>query len=317
MDKILINRSRGGQQQDSNHDSSLESPLAIRLEGGLGNQIFHYLVATKLQTLQTRKIYLDASHYRLQSGKNARNLEIINFNISPILLRDRRRLCETIRYNYPLFFTRKLISAISGRILGKRLLHPTHRTLDLPHLLYKNINEMNENLGRYDYITREYMWDLREFISLRPLLKSQLTPNFTLNKANLAMLHRIQSSPKSCFLHIRRGDYVNLSEYDLLGLDYYFKAMQVMKDRLGEGVEFFIFGNDINFMQEHFSDFCIVNINDEASVSCDFVLMKACKNAILANSSLSGIIGFLCDGIVVYSKDAMPQTPHLPHFIGV
>ena len=103
----------------------------------------------------------------------------------------------------------------------------------------------------------------------------------------------------------------------MLGLDYYFKAMQTMKERLGDGVEFFVFGNDINFMQEHFSDFCIVNINDEASVSCDFVLMRACKNAILANSSLSGIIGFLCDGIVVYNKDAMPQTPHLPHFIGI
>ena len=307
----------GGQQQDSNQNSSLESPLAIRLEGGLGNQIFHYANYINLQALNKRKIYLDASYYKTHSGANARNLEITNFHIPPVFITNKRELCKIIKYNYAFFLLRSAIIAIF-RIFGRKPpIKPTNKTLDLPYSIYKDMAQLNENLSKYNYITREFLWNLNAILPLRPLLKSQLTPNFTLNKANLAMLQRIQSSPKSCFLHIRRGDYVNLSEYDLLGLDYYFKAMQVMKDRLGEGVEFFIFGNDINFMQEHFSDFCIVNINDEASVSCDFVLMRACKNAILANSSLSGIIGFLCDGIVVYSKDAMPQTPHLPHFIGV
>lgn len=253
----------------------------------------------------------------MQSGKNARNLEIIHFDIYPIIIYDRFKLCEIIQYNYFLFHIRKIIGGISSRIFGKRLLYPTHRTLDLPHLIYKNIHELNENLNKHDYITREYMWDLGEFLPIRDLLKSQLTPNFTLTSQNLAMLQRIESSPKSCFIHIRRGDYVDLSEFDLLGLDYYFRAIKTMKAKIGDDVEFFIFGNDIDFMQRHFGEFCIVNINDEANVSSDFVLMKACKNAILANSSLSGIIGFLCDGIVIYSKDAMPKTPNLPHFIGV
>lgn len=160
------------------------------------------------------------------------------------------------------------------------------------------------------------MWDLEAILPLRDMLKSQLVLNFTPNTQNLSILKLIESSKNSCFLHIRRGDFVELEDYECIEVNYYTKAINLMRSKLGE-VDFFIFGNDVDFMKKHFSQHIIVAINDESQVSCDFMLMRACKNAIIANSTLSSIVGFLCDGIVIYYKDSKPETPHLPHFIGI
>lgn len=204
--------------------------------------------------------------------------------------------------------TRSFINRITNKFFKITFLNPTNKTISFPHQKFRTIRELADNLGNCNYIFREYMWDFKEFIDLKENVLKFLTPSILLNHKNLVILRDIKQAKNSCFIHIRRGDYVNIPAYTLLDMKYYRKAMDIIRNKLGD-VEFFVFGNDINFIRENFSNCRIININDEDNVSFDFILMRACKNAILANSTLSIWLGFLCDGIVVYKRNTTPEIP--------
>lgn len=83
------------------------------------------------------------------------------------------------------------------------------------------------------------------------------------------------------FIHVRRGDYLALSEYHtVLGIDYYNKAMELLPAE-----KYYVVSNDIAWCKENFSDskFMIV---DEDHIST-FHLMTSCRSGIIANSSFS------------------------------
>jgi hypothetical protein len=90
----------------------------------------------------------------------------------------------------------------------------------------------------------------------------------------------------SCSIHIRRGDYVRLSEYHPFpGMEYYIKSIDFMRSI---GVEvFYLFSDDIEWCKENFKSFNdIVYINGNIDIK-DLFLMSKCKNNIIANSSFS------------------------------
>lgn len=130
------------------------------------------------------------------------------------------------------------------------------------------------------------------------------------------MLAAIQNAGESCAIHIRRGDFLGTG-YTILGMDYYESAIGAVLARF-PAAHFFIFGNDLDFMRRHFGGksgatrrfpaarFSVVALNGEDSAALDFILMRAAKHAILANSTLSMWVGFLCDGLVVYKGGTTP-----------
>lgn len=243
----------------------------------------------------------------------------MHFKTKPIILLNRRELCHAISYNYYCFMLRKFINKITFKLFKKAFLMPTNRTMHAPHRKFSSIFELAANLKHYNYIYQEYMWDMDEFIALREEISKTLflktSLDSALDSANLAIYNKIKNTKNACLIHIRRGDFIKAG-YTLLDMAYYKRAIEIMQNAI-EGVEFFIFGNDREFIREHFGEHNIVSINDECSVHKDFVLMRACKHAILANSTLSMWIGYLCDGVVVYKKDITPMIKPLKGYIGI
>ena len=83
-------------------------------------------------------------------------------------------------------------------------------------------------------------------------------------------------------IHVRRGDYVELSEYHHnLKLEYYFNAIDYFK-----GHNFLIFSDDIEWCKEMFkgSNFTFVEGLDDTS---SMYLMSLCQHNIIANSTFS------------------------------
>jgi hypothetical protein len=88
-----------------------------------------------------------------------------------------------------------------------------------------------------------------------------------------------------CSIHVRRGDYL---KYPLIhtniGMDYYKKAIEIMRSRGYE--KFMVFSDDIDWCKQNF-------IGDEYSFSeghrnyQDLNMMSSCKSHIIANSSFS------------------------------
>ena len=91
-------------------------------------------------------------------------------------------------------------------------------------------------------------------------------------------------SQKTCSIHVRRGNYVNLSEYHpCQDISYYKKSVSIM----GDDTHFLIFSDDIEWCVNNF-DFIDKKtfINNEKDYE-DLYLMSMCNNNIIANSTFS------------------------------
>ena len=81
---------------------------------------------------------------------------------------------------------------------------------------------------------------------------------FTLERtAPLKKLSMIREWPGTkCAVHVRRGDLAQMDEafYGRVTVDYFRKAIQVVKDRF-EDVKFFFFSDEIEWVEGHLSDF--------------------------------------------------------------
>jgi hypothetical protein len=91
------------------------------------------------------------------------------------------------------------------------------------------------------------------------------------------------------FVHVRRGDYLNHTDYGLVDLalpaQFYRSAIQELASRVGPTHLVFV-TDDPRWVEENFCDVAnktIVSLDAEM----DFAIMTECRNAILSNSTFS------------------------------
>jgi hypothetical protein len=90
----------------------------------------------------------------------------------------------------------------------------------------------------------------------------------------------------SCSIHIRRGDYLNVSDYHPFpGMEYYKKSIYYMRD-IGVN-KFYVFSDDIEWCKNEFKEFLDLHYIEGNTNIKDLCLMSSCKNNIIANSSFS------------------------------
>ena len=88
---------------------------------------------------------------------------------------------------------------------------------------------------------------------------------------------------KTCSIHVRRGDYLNLKDHHPpCGVGYYENAFDFMDD----DTTYLVFSDDIGWCKETFTGEQFVFIEDELDY-IDLYLMSMCDNNIIANSSFS------------------------------
>lgn len=88
----------------------------------------------------------------------------------------------------------------------------------------------------------------------------------------------------TCSIHVRRGDYLGLSEYHpVLDIEYYQNSVNIV----GEDKHYLIFSDDINWCQDNFNFIKNKTIITNNLDYQDLYLMSLCKNNIIANSSFS------------------------------
>ena len=86
----------------------------------------------------------------------------------------------------------------------------------------------------------------------------------------------------TCSISVRRGNYLNLqSRHSVLSMDYYNKAINIMRDT---GVKrFFVFSNDLGWCKNSFIGEEFVFIEDIDYI--ELFLMNKCNHHIISNSS--------------------------------
>jgi len=113
-----------------------------------------------------------------------------------------------------------------------------------------------------------------------------------LDDYNKILLTMIQNC-ESVSVHIRRGDYLTSKNKEIFGnictTEYYKNAIVAAKKYFNNPT-FFVFSNDIEYVEELFSqenDMIIVDNNQGPKSFYDMYLMSQCKGMILANSTFS------------------------------
>ena len=108
----------------------------------------------------------------------------------------------------------------------------------------------------------------------------------------MALVERMEKET-SVSVHIRRGDYLDPSNVEILGNiateQYYQGAMDYFSVK-DSGTHFYIFTSDHEYARERFSDesrYTIVDWNNGKNSVQDLMLMSHCKGNICANSTFS------------------------------
>lgn len=254
--------------------------IVIRIEGGLGNQMFQYAFGKSLALETKSKLLIDLIHFENQNGKafiagvSKRKFELevfpINFSIW------HNSICN--------FFP------IS---LNDRLKLKLEKIIGIKAIIYEEKYGYNEDiilkLAKNNYFYG-YWQSPKYFEKNRTILLDDFKFKFPENR-NIDLENVIQSC-NAVSIHVRRGDYVN-SEYvnkihGICTIEYYKMASEIMFNKF-LNIRWFIFSDDINWCKDNFTWLKNVEfINSyESPAYYDMYLMSICKHNIIANSSFS------------------------------
>lgn len=273
----------------------------VRISDGLGNQMFQYAFARKLQEQSGMRVYLDTryvNHEDMQDKKGSflkkcgyREYGLHHLRITlPVadagILR-RWDFCG--RKNIP----EKIVYYLSQRGLW-------------PHR-YRDEEDKRRTWGKADkfYSTyyKGYFFNLAYFDDIKTVLQKEFRVKepFVLP----AGLREALETENTVGIHVRKGDFVKLS-CDISRTDYYRKALKYMSEYV-ENPVYLIFSDDIKWVKENM-EFAGRKIYVSEMGFADYeelTIMKHCKHNIIANSTFSYWAAYLNDNpdkIVVCPK---------------
>ncbi len=248
----------------------------MRIQGGLGNQLYQYAFSRSLSLRSGRPILLERRNI---SRDSSRKYELSAFNIK-----------EEFPGLFIKWFVRWAASESSGNLF---------RTLFPPARNYKIIKDQETgfdpsvfNLEKGTLIFEGYWQSFKYFDPYQDVIKSELTFKKEPSVENANILEEIKSV-QSVAVHVRRGDYVNNPKCkDLHGtcsLEYYQKANNYLEQNVIKP-HFYIFTDDPEWARENlkfYGPFKVVDNNLGKADFEDLRLMTHCKHFIIANSSFS------------------------------
>ncbi len=151
---------------------------------------------------------------------------------------------------------------------------PTTRKVDVPFRYTRQ--EADHGYLFSGYFQSEKYFPDKDFI------KELFTPNDIVKQGLIkyeSLLH-----PTTCSINVRRGNYLNFqSRHSVLGMDYYNKAIGLMRER---GVKrFLVFSNDLNWCRNSFIGEEFTFIEDIDYI--ELFLSNKCTHHIISNSSFA------------------------------
>lgn len=250
--------------------------IIVKLQGGLGNQLFQYAIGRRLSLYHQTPLKLDIS-FAADSAVDPlitpRQYELHKFSIKAEIATEKEIRLFSVA---PKYF----------RQLWKKL--SRYKTYRENGFLF---NQKFLQFARNSYLDGYWQCE-KYFIDIENELIRDLTLSASLSKENLEMLGRIKAV-NSVSIHVRRGDYISnpsaQSFHGVCSLGYYSKAMELLATKTSDP-HFFVFSDDIAWVHEHFKfsyPFTIVGSTNENNCENDLHLMSKCNHHIIANSSFS------------------------------
>ena len=248
--------------------------ITVKLQGGLGNQLFQYAAARTLAYHHNTSVAFDLR--ALQGTPPASNItprsyELSAFGIEPV----RPPLLDSLGYG-------RTVASLPKPL--RSLIRRWFRTTEYREKSFDFDPDFIKTTSSNTYLTG-YFQSERYFESVRNSLRLDL--KFVSNAESLPIPGSQRASPVS--LHIRRGDYVTNPLHSLCSLEYYEAATAYLAQQLGN-IHLMIFSDDQSWAREHIQLpylATFVDGNSGTNSFKDMQLMSLCHHHIIANSSFS------------------------------
>lgn len=221
----------------------------ISIQGGLGNQMFQYAHGRNLMVQKNKEIVFDTSFFKDNYYDTKRLFSLNNFNLN-----------NSIKFN------------------NKK-----------ENIFLKNFKKIYSKItGNYGFYQSE-----KYFRKIKNIIIEEFTLKNPLANISKRWEEKIKLSPISVSIHIRRGDYVNNPKtnkyHGICGIEYYKKAINLLKNKIGENFEIFVFSDDIEWAKNNLSFNQQINFVSSPEIPDyeEMYLMSLCKHNVIANSTFS------------------------------
>lgn len=258
--------------------------ITIKIQGGLGNQLFQYAVVRALSIRFETELKLDLSFFENPEYQIVYRLNKFNLPFTIATATDYNHLKNLC--NIPVLF--RFLKRLGIKIFP--YYKKSHLLENEVLMLYKFKNPPN-----IDYYLEGWFGDPNYFKEIRETIIKEFNADHMLKPENVILQHEI-SSNNSVAVHIRRKDYLTNTYFRSLPKEYYIKSMEQLLNEINSPV-FYFFSDDIEWAKEQFSAIQNVRFVESNSISEsvwsttgdieDLMLMRSCKHQIIANSSFS------------------------------
>ena len=252
--------------------------IIVKLQGGLGNQMFQYAFARVLANKNIEEVLLENSFFDDKGNK---------LGFTP-----RKFELEVFSNQYKRATQKEIISFDKLSVLNRLR---RKYGLNYPIKYIENFSKYNSNILsiKQDVYLQGYFQSYKYFVGHEDFVRRLFSfKTDSLGDFNKNILQNIKET-NSISVHIRRGDYVEdkvtNAYHGVCSLDYYFEAINLLESR-NDNLTLFFFSDDIEWVKKSFGNLkqqiFFVNCNLDKSW-VDMFLMSNCNHNIIANSSFS------------------------------
>ena len=241
--------------------------IIVKIKGGLGNQLFQYALGRAVALHHKLPLKLDLTIFK--TYKLHRYL-LDQFAIQADIATENDIINLKGRKNV-------LFSALRKAGLIKRKSYFKEKRSS-----YFDASVFKNNFVYFDGYWQNELY----FLDIRELLLRELSPISSMSDLGCDYLNCIKNS-NSVSVHVRRGNYLNTKNVNVLDVDYYMKAAEYVRKNL-EKPTFYVFSDDLEWCKNSlgFLDDCIYLDRTKTEID-DLKLMSFCRHNIIANSSFS------------------------------
>ena len=242
--------------------------IITKIKGGLGNQLFQYATGRAVASHHKLPLKLDLTWFETNKLHNGYRLDQLAIQAE---IATENEIIKLKGENNILFSALRKVG-----LFKKKSYFKEKRSSNFDGGVFKN---------KFLYLNGYWQNELY-FSNIRESLLGELSPINSMSDLGYAYLESIEQS-NSVSLHVRRGDYLNLKNIGVLGVDYYTKAVDYIRQNV-ENPTFYIFSDDLEWCKDSlgFLDNCIYVDRTQTEIE-DLKLMSFCRHNIIANSSFS------------------------------
>ena len=279
----------------------------VRIHGGLGNQICEYIFLRFFKEILKTKdpealVKADLTWYdrnsRVHQGYELKR--VFDLDLPTASYKEIAKVHEYYPH-YHSFMPLRVISRMLARIRNAHHTPSGGYIYDFDEYCY-SYNPVYEELDKTkDWYIEGCFCSDAYFSRISDIVLKELKFVPLNDSKDIELMDKINTQD-AVAIHVRRGDY-NGTVFDVVGVDYYRKAAEYIKEKVKDPV-FYVFSDDVEYVESNFTfleDYKIIHHSGRESFR-DMQFISACKHKITANSTFSycaALLGEKTGGIII------------------